>query len=92
MEASPIRFRVNEGGRHGYATLEAGRLARISTRAIKDGDLLCHNEEVYYPPLAANLNHSMPAVSTESSYRGNHLGINWSDSGRRGSFVGTFSF
>jgi len=92
VEASPIRFQVNEGGRHGYATLEAGRLARISTRAIKDGDLLCHNEEVYYPPLAANLDHSMPAVATESSYRGNHLGINWSDSGRRGSFVGTFSF
>src|SRR5438128_616524 len=24
--------------------------------------------------------------------RGNHLGVNWSESGRRGSFLGTFSF
>ncbi len=92
IEASPIRFVVDNGGRHGYATLEAGHLARIFTRAINSSDSLCHNEEVYYPPLAANLNHAMPAVATESTYRGNHLGVNWSESGRRGSFVGTFSF
>ncbi len=92
IEVAPIRFATNVGGRHGYASLEAGNLARVSTRAIAEGDLLCHNEEVYYPPLAAHLTHAMPAVAAESSYRGNHLGVNWSESGRRGSFVGTFSF
>jgi hypothetical protein len=92
IEASPIRFVVDEGGRHGYATLEAGNLAKISTRAISEADLLCHNEEVYYPPLAAHLNHSMPAVAAESTYRGNYLGVNWTESGRRGAFIGTFSF
>jgi len=34
----------------------------------------------------------MPAVAAESAYGGNHLGVNWSESGRRGSFLGTFSF
>ena len=101
VESSAIRFVVGEGSRHGYATLEVedpgrgngtGNLARISTRAINEADLICHNEEVYYPPLAANLNHAMPAVASESAYRGNHLGVNWNDSGRRSAFVGTFSF
>ena len=91
IEVSPIRFAVDPN-RHGYATLEAANLARISTRAIGAADQLCHNEEIFYPPLAANLNHAMPAVAAESAYRGNHLGVNWSESGRRGSFLGTFSF
>lgn len=92
VEPSTIKFVMNEGGRHGSARLEAGNLAKISTRALTSADHLCHNEEVYYPPLAANLSHAMPAVATESAYRGNHLGVNWSESGRRGSFVATFSF
>ncbi len=92
IESSPIRFAADEAGRHGFATLEAGTLARLATRAITSADELCHNEEVYYQPLAANLNHAMPAVAAESAYRGNHLGVNWSESGRRSSFVGTFSF
>ena len=91
VEVSPIRFAVDEG-RHGYVTLEAGNLAKISTRAINEGDLFCHNEEVYYPPLASNLNHSMPAVVTDGRYTGNHLNATWHDSGRRGAFVATFSF
>ena len=91
IEASPIRFSV-EAGRHGYATLEAPNLARISTRAISDADHLCRNEEVYYPPLAGNLTHAMPVVAIESTYRGNHLGVNWKEAGRRGSFLATFSF
>jgi hypothetical protein len=92
VEAAPVRLVVNQGGRHGFAILEAGNLARVSTRAITSRDSLCHNEEVYYPPLAANLDHAMPAVATESTYRGNHLGVNWSESGRRSAFVGAFSF
>lgn len=101
VEISPIRFVTEEGGRHGYATLEVGsprglsgtgNLVRISTRAISSADEICHNEEVYYQPLAANLNHAMPAVAIESTYRGNHLGATWTESGRRGSFVGTFAF
>jgi hypothetical protein len=89
VEVSSIRFAVDES-RHGYVTLEAGNLARISTRAINSGDHFCNNEEVYYPPLSANLDHSMPAVATEGSYRGNHLNTTWKESGRRGSFVASF--
>jgi len=89
IEVTWIRLEM-ESARHGFATLEAGNLARISTRAIGSGDHLCSNEEVFYPPLAGGLGHTVPAVALESRYRGNHLNVTWSDAGRRGAFVGTF--
>lgn len=92
VESSPIRFQVDEWGRHGYVTVEAGQTARISTRALREDDRICHNESVFYPPLAANLDHAMPAVAMDSGYQGNHLGTTWKQSNRRGAFVGTFSF
>ena len=42
--------------------------------------------------LAANLNHAMPALVTNGSYSGNHLGKTWTDRGRRSAFVGSFAF
>jgi hypothetical protein len=89
ISAVPISFRM--GPAHGAASLQAGNLVRLVTRGVTSGDLICHNEEVFYPPLAAHLTHAMPAVSTDSTYRGGRLGITWSESGRRGSFVGSFA-
>jgi hypothetical protein len=88
-EVQPIRFTVDPS-HHGVASLEAGDLARITTRAIKDTDEICHNEDVYYEPLVSNLTHAMPAVASRSSYSGNHLGSTWNESNRRSAFVGTF--
>jgi hypothetical protein len=90
VETSPIRFAV-DAHRHGFATLEAANLARISTRALTDADEVCHNEETFYPPLTSHLTHAMPAVTVRGAYHGNHLGVNWDESGRRGSFVASFS-
>jgi hypothetical protein len=89
-ESTRIHFQM-PAAKHGSATLEAGNLVRLSTRALTGADDICHNEDVFYKPLAAHLNHAMPAYTSESTYRGTHLDINWSESGRRGSFVGTFS-
>ena len=89
-EAEPIRFAVDRS-KHGTATLEAGDLAQITTRAITDTDEICHNEEVYYQPLVSHLTHAMPAVASKSSYSGNHLGSTWNESNRRSAFVGTFA-
>src|ERR1700747_3773825 len=71
-EVQPIRFTV-DASHHSSASLEAGNLARITTRAIMDTDEICHNEDVYYEPLVSNLTHAMPAVASRSSYSGNHL-------------------
>jgi hypothetical protein len=87
-----MKFAVNVGGMHGSSTLTAGSLVKVTTRSLNPGDEFCHNEEVYYPPLAANLTHSMPAVAMESGYHGRNLGTTWTENDRRGVFVGTFAF
>jgi hypothetical protein len=89
-EAQPIRFTVDPS-KHGTASLEVGNLAEITTRAITDTDEICHNEDVYYQPLASHLTHAMPAVASRSSYSGNHLGSTWNESNRRSAFLGTFA-
>ena len=92
VEVAPMKFETNVGGKHMASSLTAGNLVRVTTRGLSEGDEFCHNEDVYYPPLAANLTHSMPAVATESGYHGNHLGMTWTENERRGVFVGTFAF
>jgi hypothetical protein len=89
--SAPMSFETNIGGKHMSASLVAGNLVRITTRALNEGDEFCHNEEVYYPPLAGNLMHAMPAVATEAGYRGNDLGVTWKENERRGVFLGSFS-
>ena len=88
VESSPIRFEL--GAQHGVVAVEANTV-KISTRAIAPGDEICHNEEVFYPPLAEHLTHAMPAVTLAGSYQGSHLGKTWNDAGRRGAFVGHFA-
>jgi len=88
LQSVPISFSIAQ---HGYTTVQAGNVVRLATRTLRSTDELCHNEEVYYPPLAAHLEHSMPVVAQASSYSGNQLGVTWNDSGRRSSFVGTFA-
>lgn len=88
VQSMPISFSIAQ---HGFTTVQAGNTVRLSTRTLRSTDEICHNEDVYYPPLAGHLAHSMPVVAAASSYSGNQLGVTWNDSGRRSSFVGTFA-
>ena len=89
VETAPIQMTVGHGELHGAATLVAGNYARIETRSLCQGDHLCGNETVYYPPLVA-LSHSMPAFTLDSSYSGQGLGEVWKNVDKRSAFVGTF--
>jgi hypothetical protein len=92
VEAAPIEMEIaHDGGHFARTSLRAGTLAGIETRSINKKDHLCGNEEVYYPPLAANLTHSMPAVADLDQYQGSDLGVRWTVHGKRSAFVGTFS-
>jgi len=71
------------------ATLTAGNLAKISTRAINEGDHTCRNEEVWYRPLT-KLDHAMPAYALANQFAGQGLGTTWSSPDKRSSFIGTF--
>jgi hypothetical protein len=88
VQEQPISFAV---AGHGFTTVRAGNLLQLSTRTLRPTDIICHNEEVYYPPLAQHLEHSMPVVAQESRYSGNRLGVTWNETGRRSSFVGMFA-
>ncbi len=72
------------------ARLTAGTLAKVETRAINNGDHICHNEEVWYRPLT-KLDHAMPAVSVAHDFQGDGLGTKWDMPNKRSSFVGTFT-
>ena len=89
VESAPIEMTVEHGETHGAAKLVAGNLVQIETRSLCQGDHLCGNETVFYPPLVA-LAHSMPAFTLDSSYSGPGLGEIWKNVNKRSAFVGSF--
>ncbi|MGD1104119.1 MAG: hypothetical protein ABSA59_18890 [Terriglobia bacterium] len=89
VETVPIQMTVEHGDLHGAATLVAGKFAQIETRSLCQGDHLCGNESVYYPPLVA-LAHSMLAFTLDSSFSGPGLGEVWKNVDKRRAFVGSF--
>ena len=90
VETASINLEVGEGDNHGSVKMAAGDLARIETRGLCQGDHLCGNEEVYYPPLT-KVAHAMPAYTLEESFHGQGLGVVWQREGARSAFVGSFS-
>ncbi len=89
VEVAPIEMTVEHGDMHGAAKMVAGKFAQIETRSLCQGDHICGNETVFYPPLVA-LNHSMPAFTLESAYSGQGLGEVWKNVDKRSAFVGAF--
>jgi hypothetical protein len=74
LDAAPITLEL--GSAHGSVNLVAGSLARIRTRSLCQGDHLCGNEEVYYPPLT-KVAHAMPAYTLNAGFTGEGLGEVW---------------
>jgi hypothetical protein len=91
VDYQPIELEIENGNIHGAAaSLTAGSIARIQTRAMNSGDHVCGNEEVWYPPLT-KLDHAMPAYAVANRYSGTGLDETWSSPYKRSGFVGTFS-
>lgn len=90
VNSAPVSFGA-DSSRMGWETLAVGNVVKLSTRAITMNDMICHNEQTYYPPLASHLTHAMPVVARDSSYQGNSLGVTWDEANGRGSFVGHFA-
>ncbi len=90
IDSAPIAFTLKDDSVHSAtAKLTAGTLAMVETRAMAEGDHLCHNEETWYPPLT-KLDHAMPAYTLANSFSGKELGTTWSMPEKRSSFVGSF--
>ena len=71
------------------ASVKAGKLVDITTRCLCNGDHVCGNEYLYYPPLTKSRN-ATAAFTQMFAYQGGDLGIKWTSIGQRGAFVGTF--
>src|SRR5579884_1121388 len=92
VEYQPVEFSAKDGNIHSMqATMTAGPLAKLETRALTPGDQICHNESVYYEPLT-KVDHAMAAYTVANDYNGKGLGTVWNYTGNRGSFLGTFHY
>jgi hypothetical protein len=92
IDYRPVRLEIAGGNvHHAKATLIAGELARIQTRAMSEGDNICSHEEVWYRPLS-RLHHAMPAYTLANSFQGEGLGARWHSPGQRSAFVGEFHY
>jgi len=90
VDYQPIEFSMAENSIHSReATMSAGGLVKLQTRAMTDADQICHNEAVWYQPLT-KVEHAMAAYTVANDYNGSALGTVWNYTGNRGSFVGTF--
>ncbi len=90
VDVAPISLQVGTGADHGIDVLKAGSLALVKTRTLCQGDIMCGNEYVYYPPLT-KVQNSMPAFTREAAFNGKGLGVVWNNRDGRSAFVGTFS-
>lgn len=81
---------LEKGSEHGSVKLVAGHLARIETRSLCQGDHLCGNEEVYYPPLT-KVAHAMPAYTLDEAFSGQGLGEVWDRADARSAFIASFT-
>ena len=75
--------------RPGHASLTAGELVELRTRALTHKDHLCGSEFVYYPPLT-EIADAMPAYTEAHSFRGDDFNTTWSCPLKRSAFLGTF--
>jgi hypothetical protein len=90
VETARVDFQVGKCDEGGCAFLDAGK-ARVETRCLDDRhDKVCGNETAFYPPLAKNVT-AKAAVAVEHSYTGGGFGKTWTESGRRGAYLGSFA-
>jgi hypothetical protein len=89
VDYQPIELNVEGSVHNATASLTAGTLASIQTRALGNKDHICSNEEVWYLPLT-KVGHFMPAYTVAHTFKGRGLDINWSSPDHRGSFVASF--
>jgi hypothetical protein len=73
----------------GCAKLAAGN-AHIETRCLEQNhDKVCGNETTFYPPLVKSVT-VQPAMASKAGYSGKEFQATWSETDRRGAYVGSF--
>jgi len=89
-DVAPIRLDYHGDLHARRATMVAGDLVRIETRAIRGTDSLCHLDDLYYAPLV-QLDHAMPAFALQTRFSGKGLGVVFDDLNRSSAYLGAFT-
>ena len=89
VQVAPIKARIGACSKSGCASVSAEGLVEIETRCLGTEDHVCGNEETFYPPLT-KVDNAVPALTVEGSFKGDGVGVTWSDAGRRSAFLATF--
>jgi hypothetical protein len=90
VKCAPITASIGACKASGCARVEADGLVEVATRCLGGDDHLCGNESTFYPPLT-QVDEAMPAFTNVASYKGDGLGITFSNVDRRSAFLATFS-
>ena len=88
VDKTPITLSLDTSTLDGK--LEAGKLAKLTTRKARPGDCICTNETAYYPPLV-KLEHFAPGVAIDGEFNGKGLASTWSIPGSRSVYMATFA-
>ena len=89
-ETAPITVDFHGNMHAKTATLTAGDLVKVSTRAIEDTDSLCHLDNIYYQPMV-ELDHAMAAHALQQSIRYDAVGVNMNEYRRSSVYLGSFA-
>lgn len=89
VKVDAVAIKLENDHLENAAVFKAGDFAEIKTRKIQDGDCVCSNEVVFYPPLTKVDNFS-PAHAKTMSYQGKDLNVKWTNFGINGAFLATF--
>lgn len=89
VESAPVDLALCDCKGNACARLTAGA-AHVETRCLDEKhDKVCGNESAFYPPLARNVN-VKAALAVENRFGGKAFQETWTDTERRGAYVGSF--
>jgi len=89
VDAVPITMSMDSVELKGE--LQAGEIAKLTTRKARPGDCICSNEVQFYPPLA-KINRFAAGVAIEAEFKGHGLGATWSTPESRSVYMGEFHY
>ncbi|MFP6583423.1 MAG: DUF1326 domain-containing protein [Candidatus Hydrogenedentota bacterium] len=90
VETVSISMNRDACGGETCASLKVSDVAAIEARCLYDGDKKCGNDVAFYTPLT-DVDNAMAHFTTYEKFTDKGLDISWTDAGRRGTFIASFS-
>jgi hypothetical protein len=89
VRVEDVAFTLENDHVESRGVFAAGDIAKIETRALKNGDCVCSNEIRFYQPLVS-VENSHPAFALKHAYKGQGLDNQWTWGDQRSAYMATF--